>query len=650
MRGHFNICLFVIVLIALSGISYGDDAVCPHPNDCVYEGYCFAPGPAEKDTTGSYLIYCNGVIGDIDCDGDRDYCVGQADGGVWQDCGSGCSSGDCCPNVYYCENNDCKPSMQMWMEDSECADAGGEWTSGITGSDWRNYDDPGGSGDFETYNLSDSSKEVIGIQCERASDETPFYLLNNIIHAGTTESYGCTCVNDENKGPYDSCPDLKARWCVRSLDLTTCTGYPNVKSGEENVFGGYISYNEVGCCGDDEGEYYDPKRCEETPEDEHRCCDKATDIVTPDGLCLPCSNIFECFASNLSCKSCYNEQCNGVEGDTDETGTACSDCSGMYGLDIGDSSSECWNGLCCGDDANEYPRNCRLNLGGSPALDCKGGTVYACCDGKNDCLNPLDNSCVEGSSPRTPAKVKDSGEDMYALCSYGTWMDCDSHGAVNDPGILLDCGDSICGSNGGVPIGKGENLGDYSQWSKPTCQCCGDDEGEYFVSVLRNGDPVSSLGVRNECGSIVHGVCCPPDTTYVVYGGNDASNFTCIACVGKGKPCTTDYDCCVEDPETHKPLYCSKTMPNSSSTDPHCCPEGYYWDDKRGVCRNYASCYQIGNPNSCQGVYDTSSWWNDIYCIPTTDGDKACCPADIIGNPFGDASQGAYHYWPIESY
>jgi len=94
-------------------------------------------------------------------------------------------------------------------------------------------------------------------------------------------------------------------------------------------------------------------------------------------------------------------------------------------------------------------------------------------------------------------------------------------------------------------------------------------------------------------------------------------------------------------------LYCSKTMPNSSSTDPHCCPEGYWYDETKGGCTNYASCYSGGK---CIYEYNSYEWWHTDACIPNSDENKACCPADMIGNPFGDASQGAYHYWPIESY
>lgn len=87
---------------------------------------------------------------------------------------------------------------------------------------------------------------------------------------------------------------------------------------------------------------------------------------------------------------------------------------------------------------------------------------------------------MPGYDTRTAARIQMSGDDQHALCSYKEWMDCDAYGAVNDPGIVKDCGSTYCGSNGGVPEGKNRNVGEYSDRSRES-QCCGDDAGEVYV-------------------------------------------------------------------------------------------------------------------------------------------------------------------------
>jgi transcription elongation factor len=44
----------------------------------------------------------------------------------------------------------------------------------------------------------------------------------------------------------------------------------------------------------------------------------------------------------------------------------------------------------------------------------------------------------------------------------------------------------------------------------------------------------------------------------------------------------------------------------------------------------------------------SNPWWNDENCVPHGNKNEACCPAEMIGNPYGNPS--GYYYWDIEFY
>ena len=94
-------------------------------------------------------------------------------------------------------------------------------------------------------------------------------------------------------------------------------------------------------------------------------------------------------------------------------------------------------------------------------------------------------------------------------------------------------------------------------------------------------------------------------------------------------------------------MYCSRVDKDGGSiSEPRCCPKGSYWDADYFAgprCRPYASCYDPSDPSYCNYFYAESSWWSNVYCINPSSL-VACCPAELIGDPFGD---GEPHFWPI---
>ena len=147
-----------------------------------------------------------------------------------------------------------------------------------------------------------------------------------------------------------------------------------------------------------------------------------------------------------------------------------------------------------------------------------------------------------------------------------------------------------------------------------------------------------------------YALCCTDPTTLCKVTGDP-----CNPSDPNNGGCCSTYD----DGTQIVNLYCSQYDNNAQLIDnPHCCPDGTYWkqtdpqDPNVGSCINYASCRQT-DPIWCNYDYSSnvlSPWWNaDPDCFDQTRND-ACCPADMIGDPYGDADQGAYHYWPIKVY
>lgn len=122
----------LIIFLALIAPAYGvscrnyagsgcDIAVCPAPDDCVIQGRCFPPNSPAYHDTDNYALIVNGVTGDIDADGDMDYCRGNQEGGIWTDCGPGCQNNECCNAGEICDVAifDCVPD-QCDSDASQC--------------------------------------------------------------------------------------------------------------------------------------------------------------------------------------------------------------------------------------------------------------------------------------------------------------------------------------------------------------------------------------------------------------------------------------------------------------------------------------------------------------------------------------------------
>ena len=97
--------ILLLGLVLFSSIALAEDgAICEKPNMCVLQGKCFDAGWSDIYNRFS----CGGVPGDVDCDGDSDYCRGSDN--TWVDCGTGCD--DCCDIGEICQDNNCVPHVE----------------------------------------------------------------------------------------------------------------------------------------------------------------------------------------------------------------------------------------------------------------------------------------------------------------------------------------------------------------------------------------------------------------------------------------------------------------------------------------------------------------------------------------------------------
>lgn len=165
--------------------------------------------------------------------------------------------------------------------------------------------------------------------------------------------------------------------------------------------------------------------------------------------------------------------------------------------------------------------------------------------------------------------------------------------------------------------GKNVGVGDYSGvYGDKSMQCCGDD-GENYVTTLSNGNPVSSLNVKNSSGSTVYGVCCRASDTYVTYGGGGATDFTCVTCGTAGS------ECCATDPKCDTNLHCDIYHPGTGGTT-YCCPTTptpQKWNAVLKMCVNTRACLPKCTTLWDQGCYDAAvcgGSGSNAFCCPVS--------------------------------
>lgn len=114
-----------------------------------------------------------------------------------------------------------------------------------------------------------------------------------------------------------------------------------------------------------------------------------------------------------------------------------------------------------------------------------------------------------------------------------------------------------------------------------------------------------------------------------------------IACASVTQSCADD-PCCTG-------FYCSNITPSGSTTPPHCCLPGYYWDPFFQECRETEACYDPtlpedfcaylppNNPKEYGGP--EFSWWGQTKCLQDASmpPSQACCYVAKYGlNPTYD--------------
>lgn len=379
-----SIILSVLVLLAMSfgyaDIDPGDPDPIPDPlssdicicdasTDCCLQGNCYPAGPAPT------LI---GGDGDVDGDGDRDYC----DNGIWKDCGSGC--GGCCGAGEFCGgNNDCVSGECVGeLDGSSC-------TGGFCVDDECCTDNMVECDQYGTAWSCDSNAGCCDNDYDCVKDGTCYD------GARISGKYAVYSLNPGGDDDISAC-DMGI-WYDCDEDPTKCGVDPYLNCGvvvgeSYGVYAGETGVGEYGdmtteeCCGDDYPEFL---KCNSVTS-ECRCCDSMYDVLDEDDKCLDCSS-----TAGLSCKECLT----------------CSN-SGTYPYfwctDIPGDDDRC---------VSDY-NTCLTYLGGTPASECVGE-----CDTEGDTCNP--GEC--------PGGLCGTPEDaMQATCCDGLYCsDPDEDGSGN---------------------------------------------------------------------------------------------------------------------------------------------------------------------------------------------------------------------------
>ncbi len=216
------------------------------------------------------------------------------------------------------------------------------------------------------------------------------------------------------------------------------------------------------------------------------------------------------------------------------------------------------------------------------------------------------------------------------------------------------CGSSVCGSSGGVPKGTNVAVGDYGQ-TGDKYQCCGDDEGENYITRVCEGGTVADLRIHRDddfCtgkGVDVLGVCCRPTDNCVHPGpsgtftcDNVAFDMSCDDCVSSfdnendcelnsGGNCEWDED--TDHDGVGGPGVCVKVdWWWDSNYGGGCCEDFKHMGDT-GLCEaNPTECYEADDPLMCtylppNDASPQQGWWNQNPQCFTSFVMSPCCRA-----------------------
>ncbi|MFH1721461.1 MAG: hypothetical protein ABH950_02520 [Candidatus Altiarchaeota archaeon] len=368
----------------------------------------------------------------------------------------------------------------------------------------------------------------------------------------TTQAYNVSTTESKN---YAYCYSAGIGW----MDCDYNTGFycdtecsnigKRILGGESVPFGEYTDQITLGCCGDDDGEYYVIDGVNEA------CCDSPTDCVDGTGACYFCgvdpdadqptceasfwvwlinpalyesgdasccgNDPLEFYKTNTTAEACCDQAvdyvdestlkcigpidcgldtspapCGQTERDGDQSGCEANCGATAWELPTGDATLTCGWGtdMCCGDDL--YEKNLYLKCATSPVDSAACTTdmnVRSCCNNIYDCVTP-EGTCMNTNSDVYNFSVDETKN--WAWCASNTWYDCDfNNGQVCN---------LYCSPFEQHPAGEA-GVGEYTDYgTNPTkLECCGDDENEFIVSGPGGtkccDSPVDTVDISGNC-------------------------------------------------------------------------------------------------------------------------------------------------------
>jgi len=279
----------------------------------------------------------------------------------------------------------------------------------------------------------------------------------------------------------DNCDTItSSSACVNHGFNYTVNGYPS-SAGNPN------------CCGDDSDEFFVYKSC--ACEVVNMCCPEDKPFVQA-GVCVTQCSICGDNVRSESCEYDYNEQVCKSEVN-----------SWAWSMSTGDSSSGCWQNMCCGDDNYEAPSHCN-----SSPLVGSGCSIYdrACCNSATG-MGPFSSRCVYNGNCYSMGIYSSVGvqPDLVTLCEGNYWIDLDEQNGTR-VGVVTVLQPDFCDYYGYDWCQAGEsNVGEYDANGYLT-QCCGDDVNEYYKDgICCNSDTdINSNGHCCPSGKEWNGIAC----------------------------------------------------------------------------------------------------------------------------------------------
>jgi len=416
--------------------SSSDNACCSHTTDCVYGGTCYADHDRVTGvgTGHDQIATCHDSGGTgkwLDCDGDLDRCENKCNLD-WLPTGDG--------NI-------------------------GEYNTQGHGSTSCCGDDSGESSNTEiSYNMNIAFVDGDNVCCSSSTDCVAGNSCYNSESAGTTHSglnpggndTFAHCYNHGGVGKWLDCDqsDYMDYWCGNICGPQKGVKNPRgggadfnwnaVYAGELGV-GEYPDKTTLGCCGDDDGEYYIDSSHKYA--DARSCCSAADSCVDADGDCVPSDDgvnsvsddgLNFCTAGNWEGMDTYSAHC------TNGGFTWFSTIDAFAGTSY----------QCCGNDAtssndnfgrmdysNNFCRSCTNGVDQGNEICMPVGTLgNNANDGFDTCLYDPDNLDTDRSNDCTGAGCILVTEN---LASKLTGVDDCQYG---DPGA----GDNYCLENNNV--------------------------------------------------------------------------------------------------------------------------------------------------------------------------------------------------------